>query len=193
MELNTALQKLKEYERRSFALYHASGLIYYDGATTAPKGSAGVRAITLGELSRISYEHTTAKESIEMLECLMAHSDELDTVTRRKASFTGITSVPTGYPSRNSWPTSSFAARRTAYGTTPRRGTTFPCSSPTSRGCSTARSAWRSIWSRTSAPMIPCWITLSAALPHQPATLSSIPSKSASYRLCTRSSSMATG
>ena len=86
MELNTALQKLKEYERRSFALYHASGLIYYDGATTAPKGSAGVRAITLGELSRISYEHTTAKESIEMLECLMAHSDELDTVTRRKAS-----------------------------------------------------------------------------------------------------------
>lgn len=31
MELNTALQKLKEYERRSFALYHASGLIYYDG------------------------------------------------------------------------------------------------------------------------------------------------------------------
>ena len=51
MELNTALQKLKEYERRGFALYHASGLIYYDGATTAPKGSAGVRAITLGELS----------------------------------------------------------------------------------------------------------------------------------------------
>ena len=86
MELNTALQKLKEYERRGFALYHASGLMYYDGATTAPKGSAGVRAITLGELSRISYEHTTAKESIEMLECLMAHSDELDPVTRRKAS-----------------------------------------------------------------------------------------------------------
>ena len=86
MELNTALQKLKEYEKRSFALYHASGLMYYDGATTAPKGSAGVRAITLGELSRISYELTTAKESIEMLECLMAHSDELDPVTRRKAS-----------------------------------------------------------------------------------------------------------
>ena len=86
MELNTALQKLKEYERRGFALSHASGLMYYDGATTAPKGSAGVRAITLGELSRISYEHTTAKESIEMLECLMEHSDELDPVTRRKAS-----------------------------------------------------------------------------------------------------------
>ena len=86
MELNTALQKLKEYEKRSFALYHASGLMYYDGATTAPKGSAGVRAITLGELSRMSYELTTAKDSIEMLECLMAHSDELDPVTRRKAS-----------------------------------------------------------------------------------------------------------
>ena len=35
MELNTALQKLKEYERRGFALSHASGLMYYDGATTA--------------------------------------------------------------------------------------------------------------------------------------------------------------
>ena len=57
MELNTALQKLKEYERRGFALYHASGLMYYDGATIAPKGSAGIRAITLGELSRMSYEH----------------------------------------------------------------------------------------------------------------------------------------
>ena len=31
MELNTALQKLKEYERRGFALSHASGIIYYDG------------------------------------------------------------------------------------------------------------------------------------------------------------------
>ena len=30
-EPNTALQKLKEYEKRSFALYHASGLMYYDG------------------------------------------------------------------------------------------------------------------------------------------------------------------
>ena len=28
MELNTALQKLKECEKRSFALYHASGLMY---------------------------------------------------------------------------------------------------------------------------------------------------------------------
>ena len=31
MELNTALQKLKEYERRGFALSHASGLMYYYG------------------------------------------------------------------------------------------------------------------------------------------------------------------
>ena len=31
MELNTALQKLKEYERRGFALSHASGFMYYDG------------------------------------------------------------------------------------------------------------------------------------------------------------------
>ena len=35
MELNTALQKLREYEMQSFALYHASGLIYYDGDVAA--------------------------------------------------------------------------------------------------------------------------------------------------------------
>ena len=120
MELNTALQKLKEYERRSFALYHASGLIYYDGATTAPKGSAGVRAITLGELSRISYEHTTAKESIEMLECLMAHSDELDTVTRRKASeLAKKTEIPAFIYDMTEKEARDFRLRGNAKGTPP--------------------------------------------------------------------------
>ena len=67
MELNTALQKLKEYERRGFALSHASGLIYYDGATIAPKGSAGIRAITLGELSRISCVRSTLSFSLSCM------------------------------------------------------------------------------------------------------------------------------
>ncbi|MBQ9993402.1 MAG: carboxypeptidase M32, partial [Clostridia bacterium] len=86
MTTNDAIQKLSAYEKTSFALGHASGLIYYDGATTAPKDSASVRGVTLGELSRISYELTTSPETVEMLETLMADIDSLDAVTKRKVS-----------------------------------------------------------------------------------------------------------
>lgn len=86
MTLNEAKQKLAEYEKTAFALGHSMGLMYYDGATIAPKGSADVRASTLGELSRLSYNLATSPETVETLETLMAHKDELDFVTARKVS-----------------------------------------------------------------------------------------------------------
>ena len=45
--------------------------MYYDGATIAPKGTAELRGSTLGELSRMGYELTTAPETVEMLRTLM--------------------------------------------------------------------------------------------------------------------------
>lgn len=86
MTKEEALAKLKSYEETSFALGHAMGLLYYDGATAAPKGSAPVRANTLGELSRMSYELTTSDETVEMLEALKNEIDTLDAVTARKVS-----------------------------------------------------------------------------------------------------------
>ena len=86
MTIAQALEKLKAYEQASFALGHAQGLMFYDGATVAPSGSANVRANTLAELSRMSYELTTSPETVEMLETLKANLASLDKVTARKVS-----------------------------------------------------------------------------------------------------------
>ena len=85
MTIQEALEKLQRYEKTTFALNHATGLMYYDGATTAPKGTAELRGSTLGELSRMGYELTTAPETVEMLRTLMENREELDPVTRRRA------------------------------------------------------------------------------------------------------------
>lgn len=84
MTVTEALEKLKSYEQTSFALKHAMGLLYYDGVTAAPKGAAAVRGDTTGELSRIDYQLTTAPDTVEILETLMAARTELDEITRRK-------------------------------------------------------------------------------------------------------------
>lgn len=86
MTVSEALQKLESYEKASFALSHASSLIYQDAVTIAPKDSARARAMSLSELSRMSYELSTASETVEMLETLVAAKDELDPVTRRKVT-----------------------------------------------------------------------------------------------------------
>ena len=86
MTVSQALERLAAYEKQAFAYNHASGVLYYDGATVAPKGSADVRADTLGELSRMSYILTTAPETVEMLQTLVQAQDRLDPVTARKVS-----------------------------------------------------------------------------------------------------------
>ncbi|MBQ3868611.1 MAG: carboxypeptidase M32 [Clostridia bacterium] len=85
MTLQQALDALKQFEQTSFALGHAMGILNYDGSTVAPKKSAIPRAVTQGELSRISYELTTAPATAEMIETLKAHQAELDFVNARKA------------------------------------------------------------------------------------------------------------
>ncbi len=79
-----ALEQIKRFENTNSALNHAAGLINYDGDTIAPEGSAEVRALTMGELSRMSYELITAPDFIEALETLNADLDSLDMIERRK-------------------------------------------------------------------------------------------------------------
>ena len=86
MTVSQALEKLSAYEKLMFTYNHASGLMYYDGATVAPRGSADLRADTLGELARLSYALTTAPETVEMLRTLVEARDRLDPVTARKVS-----------------------------------------------------------------------------------------------------------
>ena len=60
------------------AYEHAMSLIYYDGATTAPKGTAENRARALSVLSEETYKLSTSDEVTSMLEQLQAAADELD-------------------------------------------------------------------------------------------------------------------
>ncbi|MBQ2749607.1 MAG: carboxypeptidase M32 [Clostridia bacterium] len=83
MELNQALEKLREIEKKQIAYSHATGLIYYDGVTAAPRGTAANRGETLAILSEVEYDLSTGPEISEVVETLKAHLDELDPTTRR--------------------------------------------------------------------------------------------------------------
>ena len=78
MELKEALTKLAALQAKMSAYYHAMGLIYYDGATTAPKGTAQNRGQTLSILSEEIYKLSTGNETVELLEYLDTKKDELD-------------------------------------------------------------------------------------------------------------------
>ena len=51
MELNQALSALDTLQRKMAAFDHAAGLIYYDGATVAPAGTAANRGESMAILS----------------------------------------------------------------------------------------------------------------------------------------------
>ena len=87
MELKEALTKLAALQAKMSAYYHAMSLIHYDGATTAPKGTAQNRAQTLGVLSEETYKLSTGEETVALLEYLDAHKDELDEKNARIVSL----------------------------------------------------------------------------------------------------------
>ena len=86
MTTKEALEKYAAQEKALFALQHAGSMIFYDGVTSAPKGSAGVRASTTGELTRMSYQLATSPETIEVISTLAADIDSLDPIMKRKIS-----------------------------------------------------------------------------------------------------------
>lgn len=84
MTVAEALKQIESYENTNSALNHAAGILYYDGDTVAPAGSVEIRALTLGEISRMSYELITAPDFIEALETLNANIDELSEIDKKK-------------------------------------------------------------------------------------------------------------
>ena len=83
MTLTDARAALTELQQRMAAYDHALSLLYYDGVTTAPRGTAANRAQTTGVLSAEVYRLTTGEETVALLELLDAHRDELDEKERR--------------------------------------------------------------------------------------------------------------
>ena len=83
MTLQEAITKLYAWQSKLSAYNHAMEIIYYDGATVAPKKTAANRAHALGILSEEMYNLTTNEETVEMLEFLDAHKDELEEKEQR--------------------------------------------------------------------------------------------------------------
>lgn len=83
MTVNEARRKLAELQQKQRAYNHAASLIYYDGVTTAPRGTAANRGQTLSILSGVQYELKAGRETAEILDTLAAHQDRLDAKTCR--------------------------------------------------------------------------------------------------------------
>ncbi len=87
MTVQSAIDIMRATEAKASAFNHASGLIYYDGVTTAPRGAAAARGETLAVLSEESYKLTVAEEFRDALYFLRDHKDELDAQTAREAKI----------------------------------------------------------------------------------------------------------
>ena len=83
MTLDDAREKLMALQRKMAAYEHAMGIIYYDGCTTAPSGTADNRAATMSILSEEIYRQSTSDETIEILEFLDANRDDLSSDEQR--------------------------------------------------------------------------------------------------------------
>ena len=83
MTIKAARDKLMQLQRKMAAYDHATGLIYYDGATTAPRDTADNRAATLSVLSEEIYKLSTSKETVDLLEFLDAFKEKLPAAEQR--------------------------------------------------------------------------------------------------------------
>lgn len=83
MNVKEAIEKLYRLQSKMSAYNHAMSLIFFDGATIAPKESAKNRAHTLGILSEETYLLMTGKETVELLEYLDEKKDELSEKDQR--------------------------------------------------------------------------------------------------------------
>ena len=77
MDTKTAIEKFYALQSKLSAYEHAMSIIYYDGATTAPRATAPNRGHALAILSEEAYKLSTGEEMMSLLEYLNAHKDEL--------------------------------------------------------------------------------------------------------------------
>jgi len=83
MTIDESLKKLDALQRKMAAYSHAAGLIYFDGATTAPRGTAANRGETLAVLSEESYKLSAGEETGALLDFLHENSAQLAPAQRR--------------------------------------------------------------------------------------------------------------
>ena len=84
-----AREALKKLQLRMSAYDHACDLIYYDGVTGAPEGTAANRAQTLSVLSEEKYRLTAGPETAALLDRLEERADTLRDDERRQVELLG--------------------------------------------------------------------------------------------------------
>ena len=77
MKLTESIDALMALQRKMAAYQHATGIMYFDGSTAAPKGTAENRAASMSVLSEEMYRLGTSPETVALLEELDSHRDEL--------------------------------------------------------------------------------------------------------------------
>ncbi|MBE6835045.1 MAG: carboxypeptidase M32 [Ruminococcaceae bacterium] len=83
LTVSQAKDELYALQKKLSAYEHAMGVIYYDGSTTAPKGTAENRAQSLSVLSEEVYKYSTSENTVELLEFLDSNKDELNEKEKR--------------------------------------------------------------------------------------------------------------
>ena len=104
-ELKQKTEQLAELQKKMFAFHYATSSIYLDGVTVAPRDTEEGRSEAMGMLSEYEYELTTSKETIELLEYLKAHSDELSEHQNREVEL-----LLRGYEFNKNIPVDEFVA-----------------------------------------------------------------------------------
>ncbi|HHY81675.1 MAG TPA: carboxypeptidase M32 [Clostridiales bacterium] len=87
MTIDQAIQQSAMLQKKIHALRHASGLIFYDGATTAPEGAAAGRGETLGVLGSMEYELLINPETEKLLHFLQENKGELSPQQARETEI----------------------------------------------------------------------------------------------------------
>ena len=83
MTIEQAKEKLYALQAKLAAFNHATAVLYYDGATTAPKGTGANRAQTMAVLSGEIYKLSTGKDTVELLEFLDENKARLEEKEQR--------------------------------------------------------------------------------------------------------------
>jgi len=84
MNLDEARKSFAELQKREFAYNHAMGILYYDGATVAPKESYAPRGVSMGVLSEALYGLATGEATRALLDELAENADKLSAAEARE-------------------------------------------------------------------------------------------------------------
>ncbi len=83
-DVKSALASLEALEKKMYAFGHATGMLYFDSATVAPKDTIEGRGISMSVLSEESYKLLVNPDTLALMDYLTENKDLLDEVSWKK-------------------------------------------------------------------------------------------------------------